>query len=130
MEGGDVERKINETIRYDAVPRKPMPWNIFETQKFEAFKICCGMCFHLDQTDAIIADRNLCCGMCTRCVWKCSCPQMLRRVEHYCKNCGTLLAIAMLPAPEKVCCGTASAKKEWERTIPDVEKFKTKLYDM
>jgi hypothetical protein len=120
-EGGDdgMTRKINESIRYNATPSKPTAWNLFETQKFEPFKYCCGNCFHLDATQAIIASYNPMCGCITKMVWKCMCPERLKRMEHYCQNCGTLLAVAYIPKTDKMAL--------WKRHIPDVEKFKAVL---
>jgi len=112
-------RKINESIRYNANAYKPNMFNLFHTLKFEPFKFCCGNCYHLDLTQAIIASYNPCCACCTKMLYKCICPEKLKRMEHYCQNCGTLLAVAYIPKVSK--------HAPWLRTIPDVEKFKTVL---
>ena len=96
---------------------------MFKTNKFEGFKICCGQCFHLGVTDAIMATRNVKCACCYMCFYKMCCPWELRRMEHYCTNCGALLAAAQVPAP--ISCPTLCP--HWSKTIPHVEKFKAAL---
>merc|ERR1712127_677967 len=85
FEGGEEPtRKINETIRYQATPLKPD--SPFITEKFEPFKMCCGNCFHLDMTQAIIATYNPCCSCISRKCYQIKCPEQLKRMEHYCQN--------------------------------------------
>ena len=130
------KRTVSESITYKAQPHKPfrviktqygpieIP-NMFPTNKFEGFKICCGQCFHLGITDAILATRNVeCCGMCKPC-YKMCCPSELKRMEHYCSNCGNILAVAHLPELP----GCPSLVEHWSRTIPHVEKFRAQLRD-
>ena len=96
----EEKRSVSENIAYKAQPHKPyidmcffnlvdyicsggdmdeaitmvhMP-NIMECNKFEGFKICCGQCFCLDKTDAIMATRNVKCAMCCYPMWKMCCP--------------------------------------------------------
>merc|ERR1712032_563956 len=105
MSTGNEKRTVNESITYKANPHKPWKTyytpdgpvqvpNMFPTNKFEGFKICCGQCFHLGVTDAIIATRNVTCAPCCTCFWRMCCPQELKRMEHYCTNCGNILAVA------------------------------------
>ena len=68
-EGGE-KREINEKIKYRADAYKPCMTNMFHTEKFEPFKFCCGNCYHLDMTQAIIATYNPCCACCSRMVYK------------------------------------------------------------
>lgn len=49
-------------------------------------------------------------------------------MEHYCCNCGCLLAIAAVP--ELPTCPMCAPKPEWSRVIPDVEKFKLTLKNL
>ena len=92
---------INENIVYNATPHEPtfynpmsgmMEQNLFSTNKFEPFKVCCGQCFYLGNTKTILAKRNI--KGCEKNLWAMCCPARLRRMEHYCANCGLMLAIA------------------------------------
>lgn len=59
---------ITENIVYQAEPHQPfvfdpikgmMVENLFETNKFEPFKLCCGQCYYLGMTKTIIANANI-----------------------------------------------------------------------
>ena len=124
------KRTISENITYNAHPHQPMLGvgefqvpNLFPTNKFEGFKICCGQCYHLAKTDAVLATRNVCCALCCTPCWKMCCPEELKRMEHYCTNCGALLAAAQLPIDP----GCPSLCAHWTRTIPHVEAFKATM---
>ena len=66
--------------------------NTFETCKYEPIKLCCGQCFHLGDTKTIIATANV--RGCKRNLMAMCCANRLKRMEHYCGNCGTMLATA------------------------------------
>lgn len=126
---------INENIVYQAVPHKATVMNymtgavmenLFDTNKFEPFKVCCGQCFYLGNTKTIVADRNV--KGCERNMWAACCPNRLRRMEHYCGNCGLMLAVADIP--DTPTCAMCAPKPEWSRIIPEVEKFKLTLKNL
>jgi hypothetical protein len=99
-----AKHTVNENIVYNANPHKatlfnPMTGldepNLFDTNKFEPFRVCCGKCFCLGLTKTIIADRNV--RGCQRNYMAMCEPWKLRRMEHYCGNCGIMLATAYVP---------------------------------
>ena len=117
---------INENIVFNAIPHNSFTQGLFDTNKFEPFKICCGQCFNLSMTKPIIADRNV--KGCEKNMMAMCAPNKLKRMEHYCGNCGMMMAIAEVP--DTPGCAMCAPKPDWHRVIPDVEKFKLSLKNL
>ena len=82
----------------------------FDTRKHHAFPILCGHCSYYGLTDPKETSYGITiCGLlalgtelCYILAARQCCPRRLQRTDHYCANCGALLAQAAYKKSEKV----------------------------